>query len=61
MNFPVLIGLTISDAAKILSKLKLNYRIVIVDDKVYNIDGLVKQDRANLVIKKGIVHSYSFY
>jgi hypothetical protein len=61
MKYPVLIGLTISDAVKILSHLKLNYRIIIIDDKIYDIDSSVKQDRANIIVKKGIVHNYLFY
>jgi hypothetical protein len=61
MNFPVLIGLTKIDALQILSKLRLSYRIVIEDSKIYAIDNSVRQDRANLVVKKGIIHSYTFY
>ena len=61
MNFPVLIGLTKIDALQILSKLRLAYRIVIEDSRIYAIDSSVKQDRVNLVVKKGIIHSYTFY
>lgn len=61
MIIPVLVGLTKTDALTIICKLKIDYRIIIEDDDIYNTDSSVKQNRINLIIKQGIIHNQLFY
>jgi hypothetical protein len=58
---PVFLGLSKSDAFRILGKYRIPYRITIEDDTHYLMSQDIRIDRVNLTIHNGIITAYEFY